>query len=89
MIEYLPYRANSVDDFKELYDNNKYFKMKFFDIGAGLKAQIESGDISNAIIKDNRIEMINHDGICFITNCRNIFEINERIWQIMVSCGII
>jgi len=69
--------ANSIDDFKELYNNKTNFTMKFFDIGAGWNTEIESLDIAEVYIENNQLEMVNMDGLVFITNDKNILEITE------------
>jgi len=70
-------KVTSVDDVRELCTNQTHFKMKFHDISAGLNTDIDSWDISTIAYFDNRIEMMNFDGIWFITDEKNIYEIEE------------
>lgn len=69
--------ANSIDDFKDLWNDKTNFKMLFCDIGVGWDVEIESLDIAEIYIENNQLEIVNHDGLVFITNEKNIKEITE------------
>jgi len=66
---------NSIQHCKRLINNREYFKMQFHDIQAKLDTDIDSYDIAEILFDNNRIEFVNHDGICFTTDDTHIYEI--------------
>lgn len=69
--------ANSIDDFRDLWNNKNNFKMLFCGISVNWDVEIESLDIVEVYIENNQLEMVNMDGLVFITNDKNIKEITE------------
>jgi hypothetical protein len=68
---------NDVNYFNKLYKNQKSFTMKFFDISAELDSEIEFNDIASVAVFGDRVEFMNFDGLWFITDNKNIYEIKE------------